>query len=134
MTTTLAAAKKRHLRAFMNSVRQGGGFCPAEADDVLNDTNRELIAAMKEHHGTCWLGKINLYKEDDRGCVIWEWDGELVYNWGASFVVPAFDEELRRLIIFRDAVPYVGTANDYEWVKAIHDRIEELGGHHFVWS
>jgi len=131
---SVAEAKSAHLKAFCQSLRDNDCVTPLEADDRLNDSNRDLISAMAEEHGAVWLGKVNLYNEDDRAEPMWKWDGDLVYNFGASFVIPCFDLELLRLIQYRDSTPYHGTADDYEWVNAIHARIEELGGHHFVWS
>lgn len=65
---------------------------------------------------------------------MWEWnEGEVVYNFGAEFVAPAYDQELVRLIRERDDAPYNGS-DDYERIKRIMERVRAIGGEHLVWS
>jgi hypothetical protein len=83
-----------------------------------------------------YLGNVNLYGDDRKKPVVFRKypDGETVYNFGESFVVPTDDAELRRLIEERDQAEYTGTQADYERVTAIHDRLEAIGGHNLHWS
>jgi hypothetical protein len=89
---------------------------------------------MHAEYGQAWLGKINLHNEDRRR-IMWQYDPvEPIYNFGASFVVPAYDPELERLIRERDQAPYEGTAKDRVRVGAIMERLTAIGGHHLTWS
>jgi hypothetical protein len=101
-----------------------------EADDRLNDLNRQLIRAYADEYGTAWLGQIN-YTPDKP---LWKWDGGFVYNWGASFVIPCYDETLHKLILDRRNALYTGTADDAVRVARILNRIEDLGGEHLLWT
>lgn len=103
-------------------------------ENPLNDLQRELIAAFEREHGQAWLGSVNLYKEDKGKPVIWRWQGDLVRNFEARFVLPCFDLELQTLILDRAAGPYTGTVEDYQRVTAIHGRIHELGGECLIWN
>jgi hypothetical protein len=100
----------------------------------LNDHQRDLIAAYAEEHGECWLGRINIYDHDRGKPIIWKWDGGLVYNFGASFVLPCFDQELVDLIVARDQAAYTGTADDYKRISEIFKRIDQLGGSYLKWN
>jgi len=142
MPTTVAEARKAHTKAFFQSLRDNDCITPLEADDRLNDSSRELITAMqREQDEPVWLGNINLHGKDrtvekggEGNDPMWWWDGSLVYNFGCAFVVPCDDEQLRQMILDRDRAEYTGTKDDMVRVEAIHARIEELGGHHLVWS
>jgi len=104
-------------------------------ENPLNDLQRELIATFAaEHGGEAWLGKVNLYDGDKRERVLWKWDGDLVLNFSASFVIPAYDEQLERLILERDRAPYTGTREDYRRVTEIYDRMEAVGGMNLLWN
>ena len=101
----------------------------------LNDRSRLLIQAYRNEHGTAWLGRINLYKEQEGQPVIWECaEAGVAEVYGASFVLPAYDAELERMIVERDRTPYTGTADDSKLVGAIFERIEQLGGHALFWN
>jgi hypothetical protein len=100
----------------------------------LNELQRELIAAFARQHGEAWLGRINLYKEDKALPIIWKWDGGLVYNFGARFVIDHFDEELYNLIVLRFYAPYTGTMADFKRVDAIFTRLHELKGEILTWN
>lgn len=133
--TDTQEAKRAVTVAFMKSVHEGEGW-PVEADENLNDANRALVAAIAAEHGQCWLGKINLYGEERHGRapVLWRWDGDVVFNFGCAFVVPAYDAELERMIRERDDAPYTGVAGDVVRVEAIMARIAAAGGHHLLWT
>ena len=104
-------------------------------ENPLNDLQRELIATFAaQHGGEAWLGKVNLYDGDNRERVLWKWDGGMVLNFGASFVIPAYDDQLERLILKRDRAPYTGTREDYRRVTEIYDRMEAVGGMNLLWN
>ena len=103
-------------------------------ENPLNDLQRELVGACAHEWGEAWLGKVNLYQEDRGHPVICRWDGELVTNFGARFVLPSFDLVLERLIVARDAGPYRGSAVDYELVTEIHRRVAKLKGEFLIWN
>ncbi len=130
---TIIDAKRAHTNAFYESWKEGGG-CPLEGDEMLNYTAHEVIRAYKDEFGAAWLGKINLYAEDKGKPPVWEWDGGQVYNFGACFVLPAYDAEIERLIKERDAAPYTGTKDDYARVDAITALVEQRGGDNLIWS
>jgi hypothetical protein len=124
-----------HALELARSIRVGGGT-PIEADEDLNDSCRALVSALKELHGECWLGKINLSKEDRQrpNAAIWKWDGDTVYNFGADFVVPSYDKELEELILGRLMATYAGMRVDRERVAGIMHRVKVLGGYTLNWS
>ena len=144
--TTLAEAKERLTVCLIDSIRRSDGFHPEEADPELNEANRRVIEAMSAAHGgECWLGRVNLHQglpDDDDGqhepphwtTPLWKWSGKPVYNFGASFVVPRYDDELERLIQERDAAPYTTAAADYQRVTAIDERLIAVGGVCLHWS
>lgn len=119
---------------FAEALRAGGGMSLQEANGDLNDASRALIAAFVQEYGSCWLGRVNLYTDEQRKRPIWMHKGGTVYNFGASFVLAEFDKELQDMILERDAAPYTGTSDDAERVDAIYERVKELGGHSLAWS
>lgn len=101
----------------------------------LNDRSRLLIQSYRNEHGAAWLGRVNLCPELKDRPVIWECAAsEVAEAYGASFVLPAHDAELERMIVERDRTPYTGTAADSLLVDAIFARIEQLGGHGLFWN
>ena len=103
----------------------------------FNDHARDLIAAFaQEHGGECWLGLVNLSRDNgSRGKPpIWKWTGGLVYNFGARFVIPKHDAELERLILERDQAPYTGASADYSRIHTIFARIDAIGGEPLFWN
>ena len=102
-----------------------------ESNEEHNAKQRRTIADMGVGS---WLGKINLYNDDDRAQIMWAWDGGIVYTFGPSFVVPKYDAELEQMIRDRDASPYTGTRDDAVLVDAIFDRLYALGGKSLIWS
>ncbi|MFL6284500.1 MAG: hypothetical protein ACJ74Q_15250 [Pyrinomonadaceae bacterium] len=101
----------------------------------LNDRSRLLIQSYINEHGAAWLGRVNIYREVEGRPVIWQCaDATSVQVYGAAFVLPAFDDELRHMIVTRHITPYTGTAQDSQLVEAIFDRIEGLGGSGLFWN
>ncbi len=133
MTTT--EARDDLTRAVVKSARDNDGW-PGEADASVNNASRRVVEAVRDEHGEAWLGKINLYGAERHGGhpIMWEWDGSLVYNFGAAFVAPGFDAELVRLIEERDAAPYTGTTDDAKRVDGVFSRLQEIGGVHLFWT
>ena len=129
-----ALAKEQQLR---HIGRSGGLGALREADDVYNNLNRELIAALKLMHGTAFLGDVNFYGEDHKlvaagqKSVYEEYTGQMVYNFGCSFCVPTADETLEELIRAwnsNDTLPKKRIN-----VSAIVDRVKEIGGINLIW-
>lgn len=126
---TITEAKKEVLQSIRDGEHEMEAGYPYE--NPLNDRQRQVIAAYHEHHGTCWLGLVN---PGPQRPIYWEYDGRLVYNFGASFVVPRYDWVLDALLNARLAGPYTGTRQDYDWITLIHDRIDALGGDSLIWN
>jgi hypothetical protein len=138
--TALQEARKKHTSRFIESLREGDG-CLVEADGALNNSARRLVSAMHEDHGEAWLGYVNLHGDArfkdgnaDPSKAYWKWDEGLVYNFGADFVAPVFDQVLFDLIRERDLAPYTSVAGDVPRVNAIHERIATIGGVLLAWS
>ena len=115
----------------------------SEACTELNNASRALIQAYRDEYGQAWLGYINLHAKDrspEKGgsaniqSVIWKWDGDLVYNFGADFVLPAYNEALAKLILDRDSDPVYSNLKDVQRIETIHTRIKMLNGHFLIWS
>jgi len=113
----------------------GGWLGLRESDATNNDMNRRVIGAYRAEHGHAFMGNINFY-DDARTEVVngirsvyEEYIGQPVYNFHCSFVVPVADEELATLIRAwnKDGV-------EYQSIDTIFDRIDALGGEHFIWS
>jgi hypothetical protein len=132
---SIEQARLAKFKEIVRSIQEGGGWC-VESDEYMNEAQRRLIDAMAEHYGTVYLGSVNLYGEDRHKPIVLRKypDGEIVYNFSASFVVPTDDEVLKRLIYERDNAEYTGTTEDAVRVEAIHDRIKEIGGYTLIWS
>jgi hypothetical protein len=105
-----------------------------ESNFEWNNSQRHIISDIEEKNGGCWLGNINIYDSNRDKPVMWQWDEGFVYNFECSFVVPKYDEELERLILERDKTPYTCTSDDLVLVKAITDRVFEIGGRCLMWS
>ena len=106
----------------------------SEFDKSINDISREMIKAMKNEHDTCFVGKINLYDDDNKDYKLTEYTGQMIYNFEYAFCIPNHDSQLEQLITDRDRAPYTGTKDDFKRIDEIMNRIEELGGHNLFWS
>lgn len=116
-------------------IRSSGGWLEVrESDDTHNDLNRELLAAMKQIYGHVYLGNVNYYDErreqicTGKASVYEEYTGQKIFNFHCSFAVPVKDDRLEQMI--RDWNK--GTASGQS-VEQIMERIDELGGEHFIW-
>jgi hypothetical protein len=106
-----------------------------EADESHNDKERTAIEThAAAYGGEAWLGLMNAYSGRKGAPTHERWDGELVRNFGADFVIPRFDGELDRLLLERDAAPYEGVRDDSARVGAIIERVHALGGRMLVWT
>lgn len=157
MAQTALEASKALTKAFRDNY-DPEIFGVQESCTPVNDASRNLVYAMVADSptGEVWLGNINRYDPDERlmspyrGPVqlhidtalardaeshsdyFVRWVG-IVYNFGASFVVPCFDEALHMALIAwnrRGATPTEASAN---W-DLIADRVNALGGHFLHWS
>lgn len=127
---TIAEAKAEVLQSIRDGEHEMEAGYPYE--NPLNDRQRQVIAAYQEEKGECWLGELNSPKPDDPR--LWKWDGTLVLNFGASFVVPCFDQELDDLIAEWRRGSMQTSRGAYENVKTIYARVEELGGTALIWN
>ena len=111
---------------------------PPEADYDLNSNSSQIPYAMLQESGECWLGKINLYNEDEKPFKLTQYkaDGKTnLYNFSFDFCIPVHDPVLEQMI--HDRATYTGPYSgkeDMKRIKAIYDRIEELKGHILAWS
>lgn len=118
---------------FAESCQRGMGYGPAEADEELNDANRRVILACWSEHGAAWLGKVNYYDGDHQG--LWPWvPGEMVYNFGAEFVLPVASEEVAMLIGRYRNTPMGRCGEWAELLGEIGQAIKRAGGVMLCWS
>ncbi len=117
----------------------GGVWALREADEYYNDLNRERIEAFRMMHGVAFLGDINIHDHEkyervkagsDEG-IYTEYTGQLVYNFGCDFCVPAEDEELAGLI--RQWNRSEQLPKRMVDVELITGKIEAIGGIQFIW-
>lgn len=127
----LALARKKR-REYVSLT--GGWLELREADDTLNDSNRDIIQALRDAYGRAFLGNINFYDEqrqrivEGKESVFEEYTGQIVYTATADFVVPAADEKLEELIREWNEKSGPGL------VDKITSRIDQLGGEHLIWT
>lgn len=131
----MAIVQARHKLASecVRGLREGDGCLP-EADDEINDASRNVVQAFQDEHGEAWLGLINVYSSDKGKPVLWKWDGSLVLNFSAGFVVPKYDADLERLIHDRHSPGEYSAKKNRSTLEAITIRIEELGGVLLLWT
>ena len=112
-----------------------GEYGPSEKDIYLNAiTQEKCFHYAKNLGGKCWLGRVNRYdKESEK--ILWLHDIEEhhLYNFGATFAIPAYDDSLFKLIESRENRPWTSTKNDYPLVKEIFKKVHELGGIMLNW-
>ena len=111
-----------------------GGRIP-EANEELNSLQRDKINAVYECHGKAYIGKKNHYGTERENLtvdsVFTEYTGQMVYNFGADYVVPAEDKELANLVLQWNTG---GQTASPSFINKITNRIGELGGVNLVWS
>ncbi len=123
-TTVLS---KELQRAF----REGDGCLP-ESDAGVNRASGRVVLAMHEEYGVAWIGQCNP-PDSDITKVLTKYDPNDGLC-GGSFVVPARDGELERLMVERLEAPYTGTKDDFQRIAAIFDRVEQLRGEQLFWT
>jgi hypothetical protein len=131
---TITECKTALARAAVIAMRNGNGWFE-EGDYNLNAASHATVEAYAAEYNGCWLGNVNIYSDMPSLLPMFEYKIEdHLCNFAASFVVPAYDADLERMIRDRAAAPYTGTADDAVRVEAIHERIEQLGGCTLLWS
>lgn len=104
---------------------------PTEADFSINDLNRELVAAMKEEHGSAFLGRIHRTSSADISSLT-EYTGQVIENFAYDFCVPADDAGLKMIL---ESLSIDGKAPDLlNRVDNLYRRISALGGHLLLWA
>lgn len=115
----------------------GGVWEIRESDSTYNDLNREIIKYFLMRYGQAFMGNINFYDEKRKkvaqgeDSVYEEYTGQMVYNFGCSFIVPTADEELEKLI--RDWNSDDRLPKNIDAVKKITTRVDRIGGVNLIW-
>ena len=120
---------------YMDIHRDTGGT--SELDYSINDISRAMVHSFYKKHGQCFLGKINLYDEDRKNLRVElvPYEGQLIYNFEYSFILPCYDEKIIGLI--REHNTKKETFNSQEIMDRIVQiikRIYDLQGTSLVWS
>jgi hypothetical protein len=106
-----------------------------EANETLNNLQREKISALYERNGKAFIGKINHYGGERElltaDVVFVQFFGQQVYNFEADFIVPFADRELAEMIVRWNAG---GLPASLELISKITNRIHEIGGVSLRWS
>jgi len=110
-----------------------GGQIP-EANGDLNDLQREKINAVYTEHGLAYIGKINFHGNGRESLtpenVFKAYNGEMVYNFDADFVIPSTDPKLAEMIVEWNSK----NRTTLNLIEKITERIIELGGLNLMWS
>jgi hypothetical protein len=129
---------ERNLINRFHAYFDGSGL--PESCSEINEASRAVVDAMLQENGEAWLCIVNVYEDtprcfDGKPVVLWKHTGDrIVRNFSASFVLPAYDADLERLILERHESTYTGTADDLERIEAIHAAAEKAGGIRLVWT
>lgn len=115
----------------------GGVWALREADDVYNDLNREMLAAMKMMYGRLYLGSINCHDDKKRRKiangsepVYEELHDQQIYNFYCDFAVPTQDAELEKLLRAWNVMSGIPKMSDAD---AITGRVKKIGGINLIW-
>jgi len=120
---------------YLNMHRDNGGT--SEFDTSINHISRAIVHKFYEKHGQCFLGKYNLYDEDRKNlkAELVAYEGQPIYNFEFSIVVPSNDEKLTELIREHNREKVVFNSKEVmEGIEKITDRIVELKGIALVWA
>ena len=116
-----------------NLYKRYGGNIP-ESNSELNDLQREKIKAIYEHHGAAYIGKINFYDAERKNLTIdkvfTEYTGQMIYNFGADYIIPLSDNALAKMIVEWNS----GLPTSLNLIGKIIHRIDEIGGANLIWS
>ena len=120
---TVPAEIKTMMHDQMNYVYSNGGYLGIkEADDILNDSNREIIEKYKELFPDAVMGK---YTGD--GDIFKKPEGRL-YNFCCDFVLPGPDKDVEANVLkWREKTDYIALNN------AIN-AIGKAGGQILIWT
>lgn len=105
-----------------------------EADDELNDLQRQKIQAVYDEFGCAYMGKFNYYDENRKNLtaedIYIEYKEQMICNFGADFVVPIKDEAFANMIIEWNQK----TPTSLKLIERITHRADELNGTNLIWS
>lgn len=121
------------LHQQFRDARVSGNFGPTEFQTDTNRIARSMIRAYKREFGDVWLGKINLYNEQDREKVLIQYRGGKIFNFACCFIVPRYDKQLVTLILAKNDAFYEGTRIASMRLDKIFNRIDKLNGRHIFW-
>jgi len=106
-----------------------------EANEELNDMQREKIAAFYESQEKAYIGKINYHGKENEtlteDTVFVEYTGQMIYNFEVDFIVPNVDAKLAEMIVRWNGKIQSPKIN---LVKSIFGRIDRIGGLPLTWS
>lgn len=89
---------------------------------------------MFDFYGVAFIGVLNSYSVAHANFssdnIFTKYDGEMVYNFCADFVIPAEDGELAAMITEWNK----GIPKKLDLISKIMDRVELLGGANLIWS
>lgn len=125
--TTVEQCQKREIGYFFKEYSDGTRAYdpPTEFDDGLNDLTRQKISCFCKENPQAWLGSINARNSDNP--IIEQYTGGLVYNFGADFIVPVYDETLVSMITqWRQKA-------EIKLLDKIQNRIKQIGGLYLHW-
>ena len=120
------------VTALNKAIRDAGGVWDAfEGNEEINNASRTIVRTVAAQYGEAWLVKVNLYGPGPHTPM---WQANSVENFGADYVLLAYDQTLVDMILARQAAPYTGTRQDAAILDPILDRIRDLGGKTLFWS
>lgn len=119
---------KKSQEDTLTAIKKRGSL--GEFDTHINDNSRNIIKAIIEKFGEAWIYQVNLYEpyrgnRDKIATKITQ--GQPIYNFSASFVLPTKNETLIDMILKRDQTPYTGTPDDYKLMNDIYAYAEQTG-------
>jgi len=105
-----------------------------EANNELNNLQREKINVVYSEHNLAYIGKINFHGNERESLLLENvfktYTGEKVYNFEADYVIPINDPAIAKMIVEWNSSPPTST----NLIEQITNRIEELGGANLTWS
>lgn len=108
----------------------------SEFDMTINDISRAKIKALKKEQGSCFMYKLNKWKQSDPD--VWEYNGEKIYNFSCSFVTAKLDHDLAEMVMEYNRPKGEGEKYDpkkiYSDIEAIFARVEIIGGLITTWA
>jgi len=103
-----------------------------EACEELNNIQRQKINAVLEKYGTAYIGNTNYYGDERKKLtadkIFKEYNGQHIYNFAASIVIPKKDDKLEELIL------NFNKTSSPSILDIIWNRVIALGGANLIWS